>query len=126
MSVDALDHIKEFPFTTSQLDLPRSNKVFFVYLSGEKLYKASDKTLYVYLVSDITSPIATYSLSDACYSGMISDNRLYLGGRYYLKIFELTTSLTQPLKPVTLIETKHEVYKTMKNGNQLLLGGSEG
>jgi hypothetical protein len=40
MSKDALDHIKELPFTTSQLDLPGRGEVNFVYLSGEKLFTA--------------------------------------------------------------------------------------
>ena len=60
MSEDALDHIKELPFTTSQLDLPGSGYVHFVYLSGDKLYTAYDETLYVYLLSKINSPIASY------------------------------------------------------------------
>ena len=40
MSEDALDHIKELPYTTSQLDLPENEFVYFVYLSGDKLYIA--------------------------------------------------------------------------------------
>ena len=88
-----------------------------MHLSGEKLYTAAGKTLYVYLVSNITSFIATYSLSDDCNSGMISDNRLFLGGKYYLKIFELSTSLTQPLSPITQITTKEGVYKTLRVGH---------
>ena len=79
MSKDAFDHLE-----VSQLDLPRSSYVFCVYLSGDKLYTAVGKTLYVYLVSDITTPIATYSLSKGCFSVIISENRLYLGGREYL------------------------------------------
>ena len=88
-----------------------------MHLNGEKLYTAVGKTLFVYLVNNITTPIATYSLSDDCYSGMISDNRLYLGGEYYLKIFELSTSLTQPLAPITQITTKEGVFKTLRVGH---------
>ena len=88
-----------------------------MYLSGAKLYIAADITLNVYLVSETTSFIATYSLSNECNSGMIIDNRLYLGGKYYLKIFDLTTSLTQPLTPVTQLKTKHCVYKILTVGN---------
>ena len=75
----SLSHRNEIPCTTSQVDLPSKSdyRVFFVYLSGDKLYTASGNTLYVYLVSDTTAPIATYSLSAECYSGMISDVRLY-------------------------------------------------
>ena len=38
MSEDALDHIKELPFTTSQIEFPGSVYACFVYLSGDKLY----------------------------------------------------------------------------------------
>jgi hypothetical protein len=37
MSKDALDHLE-----VSQLDLPGNPYVFFVYLSGERLYTAGD------------------------------------------------------------------------------------
>jgi len=81
----SLLHINDLTHNNSQVDLPpESNYVSFVYLSGDKLYTAAYDTLYVYLVSDITSPIATYSLSGECYSGLISDDRLYVGGDYYL------------------------------------------
>ena len=80
MSKDAFDHLE-----VSQLDLPAgSSYVFCVYLSGDKLYSAVGKTLYVYLVSDITTHIATYSLIKGCFSAIISENRLYLGGSGYL------------------------------------------
>ena len=119
----SLLHRNDLPQTTSQVDLlPGNDKVSFLYLSGEKLYTAADKTLYVYLVDDITSPIATYSLSNVCNSGIISDNHLYLGGDNYLKIFELTTSLMQPLIPVTEITTENWVYKILRVGRYLLLG----
>jgi hypothetical protein len=81
------------------------------------MYSAAARTLYVYLLSEITSLIATYSLSDTCRSGMISDNRLYIGGVEYLKIYELKTSLTQPLAPVAQITTKNSVYKILRVGH---------
>jgi hypothetical protein len=91
----SLLHRNDLPCTTSQVDLPLDRDyVYFVCLSEEKLFTAAAKTLYVYLLSDTTSPISTYSLSDECFSGMISDNRLYLGGQKYLEIFDLATSLT--------------------------------
>ena len=96
-----------------------------MYLTGDRLYTTSDKTLYVYLVSDKTSLIATYSLSNDCYSGL-SGNRLYLGEEYYLEIFDLATSLTQPLTLVTQIKTKDYVLKILMVGNQLLLGEGDG
>ena len=97
-----------------------------MYLSGDKLYTSVDKTLYVYLVSDINFPIATYSLSNRCSSGMISDNRLYLSGNPFLKIFDLTTSLSQPLSPVKEIKTKSIVFKILRAGHSLLLGELSG
>ena len=93
-----------------------------MYLSGDRLYTAADKTLYVYSMSDFTSPIATYPLGGKCYSGMIIDDRLYLGGNYKLHIFKLSSSLTQPLSPVKAITTKESVYKLLRVGNELLLG----
>ena len=111
-------HKNDLPFATFQVDLPpESGIVYFVYLSGEKLYSAAARTLHVYLLSEITSHIATYSLSDTCRSGMISDNRLYIGGVEYLKIYELKTSLTQPLAPVPQITTKNSVYKILRVGH---------
>ena len=112
-----LMHRKKLPGTISQVDLPAKGLVHFVYLSGDKLYTAADSTLYVYLMSDTTSPIATYSLTDECYSGIVSENFLYLGGKHYLEIFELTTSITQPLTPVTQITTNHWVFKVLRVGN---------
>jgi hypothetical protein len=113
----SLLHRNDLPFTTSQVDLPESGILYFLYLSGEKMYSAAARTLYVYLLSEITSLIATYSLSDTCRSGMISDNRLYIGGVEYLKIYELKTSLTQPLAPVAQITTKNSVYKILRVGH---------
>jgi len=75
MSIEALKDFEDrvshsllnrnmLPFKTSKVDLPLgSQDVTFVYLSGDRLYTAIDKTLNVYLVSDTTSPIATYKLS---------------------------------------------------------------
>ena len=91
------------------MDLPEGgNQVFFVYLSEDRLYTEADKTLYVYSMSDLRSPIATYPLGRGCCSGMIIDDRLYLGGNYYkLHVFKVTASLTQPLTPVTDITTRN-------------------
>ena len=76
-------NIKELPCGISLIQFLESrNPVFFVYLSGGRLYTEVDKTLYVYSVGDLTSPSATYPLDNRCYSALISDNRLYLGGEY--------------------------------------------
>jgi hypothetical protein len=106
LSEDAVNHLKELPAAVSQIDLPGSGyDVSFVYLSGDRLYTAADKTLYVYSMSDHTSPIATYQLVGDCRSGIIADNHLYLGGEEKLHVFEVTPSLTQPLIPVKVIST---------------------
>ena len=106
------------------MDLPKSGYlVHFVYLSGDRLYTAGeDETLYVYSMSDHRSPIATYPLGGWCYSGMIIDDRLYLGRDFKLHVFKVSTSLTQPLTPVTEITTKHYVNKILRVGNEFLLG----
>ena len=62
------------------MELPDNGvQVFFIYLSEYRLYTEADKILYVYSMSDLKSPIATYPLGGTCLSGMIIDNRLYLG-----------------------------------------------
>jgi hypothetical protein len=93
-----------------------------VYLWGDRLYAEADKTLYVYSVGDLTSPSATYPVGAWCYSALITEKRLYLGGVYELHIFEVTPSLTQPLTPVTQIPTEDSVYKILRVGDDLLLG----
>jgi hypothetical protein len=110
LSEDALNHLKDLPSTVSQIDLPASDyyPVSFVYISGDRLYTvAGDETLYVYSMSDHTSPIATYQLGGECVSGIITENNLYLGGEKRLFVFEVTTSLNQPLIPVEVIDTKN-------------------
>ena len=109
------------------MDLPAGGgDVCFVYLNGDRLYTERGENLYVYSLSDLSSPIATYPLGGRCRSGIITDNRLYLGGYYKLHIFEVTTSITQPLKLVTVIQTESWVYKTLRAGHELLLGQSLG
>ena len=103
------------------------DKVYFVYLNGYRLYTERGKNLYVYSLSDPSSPIATYPLGGWCYSGIIAGNRLYLAGEKKLHIFEvITTSSTQPLNPVTVIDTKDSVYKILRVGHELLLGQGYG
>ena len=110
----------------SKVDLPAGDGyVFFVYLNGDILYTVRGYNLYVYSLSDLSSPIATYPLGGRCPSGIINDNRLYLSG-WKLHIFEVTTSITQPLKLVTVIETESRVTKILRAGHELLLGESNG
>jgi hypothetical protein len=127
LSEDALNHLKELPSTVSQIDLPGSGyDLSFVYLSGDKLYTAGDKTLFVYSMSDHTSPIATYQLGGDCYSGIIADNHLYMGGKEKLHVFEVTTSISQPLIPVKVIEAKRWLLKILIVGYELILGEYDG
>jgi hypothetical protein len=86
------------------------------------LYTEADTTLYVYSVEDLTSPSATYPKLDKCFSALMIENRLYLGGVLKLHIFEVTPSLTEPLTPVTKIPTEKPLYKILRVGYDLLLG----
>ena len=107
------------------IDLSKSpNYVYFVHLWGDRLYTGVDETLRVYSVGDLTSPSATYPLGklEKCYSALITENRLYLGGARNLYIFEVTPSLTEPLTPVTQIPTEYVVSKILRVGDDLLLG----
>jgi hypothetical protein len=117
----SLLHRKDLPCSTSQVDLS-GNDVMFVYLSGDKLYTEADKTLYVYSLDHLTSTSATYQLGNPCFSGLITENRLYLGAVSELHIFEVAPSLTEPLTPVTQIPTKNWVNKILRVGDDLLLG----
>jgi hypothetical protein len=85
------------------------------------LYTAgADDALSVYSMSDHTSPIATYQLGGWCWLGIIADNHLYLGCREKkLHVFEVTTSLSQPLIPVKVIDTKNWVLKILIVGDEL-------
>jgi hypothetical protein len=107
----SLLHRNDLPCTSSQADIPGNDRVYFVYLSEDKLYTETDETLYVYSLDDLTSFSATYPLGvfGFCFSALITDNRLYLGGVRQLHIFEVTPSLTEPLTPVTQIPTMRDV-----------------
>ena len=79
LSEDAFEHIDELPCTISTVELPEFGfKLFFVLLNGARLYTQADKTLYVFSVRDLISPIMTYELSGDCSSGLIADNCLFL------------------------------------------------
>ena len=86
------------------------------------MYTEADNTLYVYSLGDLTSPCATYPLDNKCYSALITENRLYLGGNNELHIFEVTPSVSEPLTSVTEILTKSIVNKILRVGDDLLLG----
>jgi hypothetical protein len=118
----SLLHRNDLPCSTSWVDLPGNDHVNFVYLSEDKLYTEANKTLYVYLVIESTSLIATYPLGNHCFSALITENRLYLGGWDKIQIYEVTPSLTEPLRPVTKIPTEHYVSKILRVGDDLLLG----
>jgi hypothetical protein len=96
-----------------------------VLLSEDRLYAATTDILYVYSMRDLISPITTISL-ERIYSGIIIDDRLYLGGIKNLLIFKVTTSLNQPLESVKNISTKKGVLKILRVGSELLLGELDG
>ena len=62
------------------LTVPKDDDVYFLYLNGDRLYTERGEDLHVYLLSDLYSPIAIFRLASKCYSGIIVDNRLYIGG----------------------------------------------
>ena len=93
-----------------------------MFLSGDRLYAAAEKTLYVFSVSDHKSPIATYELSDWCFSGIITDKHLYLSVYKKLYVFEETTSIMQPLLPPKIIEIEAGAHKILRVGDELILG----
>jgi hypothetical protein len=104
-----------------------NDEVYFVYLNGDRLYTGRGKNLYVYSLSDLYSPIATYPLGGWCFSGIITDSRLYLGGGgRKLHIFEVSASISQPLKKVKVIDTESWVNKILRVGQELLLGEDGG
>ena len=105
------------------MELAGNDYVPFVYLNGYRLYTERGWKLYVYSMSDLSSPIATYPASGGSSSCIITDNHLYLGGGYgKLHIFEINTSISQPLKPVKVIDTADDVNKILIVGKELLLG----
>ena len=76
----SLLHHKELTSTISKVEPAGSgDAVCFLYLNGDRLYTERGKNLYVYSLSDFTSPIATYDISGDCFSGLIADNRLFIG-----------------------------------------------
>ena len=50
-----------------------------VYLSGDRIYIGGYKTLNVYSIRDLATPIGTYQLNNDCCSCIIVDNHLYVG-----------------------------------------------
>jgi hypothetical protein len=118
----SLLHRNDLSCTTSQVALPGKDRARFVYLSEDKLYTMAKGTLYVYSLGDLTSPSASYPLYDSCYSALITENRLYIGGWCKLHIFEVTPSLTEPLTPVTQIPIMGLVLQILRVGDDLLLG----
>ena len=92
-------------------------------MSEDRLYTVGNDTLYVYSMSDLTSPIATYKAPSFCGSALIADNRLFLGGNsIQIIVYEISTSLPEPLKELATIETFDVISKMMKFGQALVLG----
>jgi hypothetical protein len=128
LSEDALGHIEELPRTITCVDLPGIGfEVNFVLLSGDRLYTAAYKTLFVYSASEFTSPIATYVIPVKCWSGLIVNNCLFLGGgSSKIIVYEISTSLSKPLKLLASIETRYFIIKVIKVGQELVLGEEYG
>ena len=89
--------------------------MFFVLLNRDRLYTEANSTLYVYSVNDLTAAIATYDLPGDFYcSGLIADNRLYIGSlRCNLIVYKISNSLTEPLKLLASIGTRSSVLNMM-------------
>ena len=89
--------------------------MYFVLLSRDRLYTEANSTLYVYSVNDLTTAIATYNLPGQSYSsGLIADNRLYIGSlRCNLIVYKISNSLTEPLKLLASIKTRRSVLNMM-------------
>jgi serine/threonine protein kinase len=102
----SLKHANELSPTIFQVDLTDSNYMaWLVVLSGERLYTSIDKTLFVYSMSDLRSPLATYPLAWSCDSGLTFEDHLYVGARDNLYVFKVNNSMPQPLTPVKVIDT---------------------
>ena len=130
---DALDHIEDLPFTICQIELgaPKSyddDLPLLVHLSGERVFACIIDTLYVYFISEPSLPIASYPLGEICTSAKIVENFLYLGSatREFLLIFEVPTSLTEPLTLFSMIKTNENINDMFRNGNELLLSEFDG
>jgi hypothetical protein len=70
-------------------------------------------------MSDLTSSVATYDLSGDCLSGLIADNFLFLGSVKNIIVYEISFSLTDPLKQKACIETSDNIYKMRKEGQEI-------
>ena len=79
MSKDPYHDIKDLPCTSSKINLPRADFVNFVLINEDRLYGGSDSILFIYSLSDLTSPIAMIRIQ-RIYSCIIIDKSLYLGG----------------------------------------------
>ena len=126
-SKDALSHIRDLPQTFTKIDFGLRDYPFnLVYLNGDRLYTEVNNDLRVYIINDLTSPIASYPLNGQSFSCLFSDNRLYINGGSILYVFEVSTSLTEPLVEVSQIIVAKYVMKILRKGSELLLGRSDG
>ena len=99
LSEDVLEHIYRIPCEISTVALPETGgSVQFVLLSGDRLYTSAEQTLYVYSLSDFTSPIATDRVYYNCWSGLITNDLLFLGeGSSNIIVYKLSRSIAYPL-----------------------------
>ena len=109
--------------------MPNKGFVNLVFLSEDRLCIAANNILNVYLLSDLTMPLANYQVCKEGWivSSLIDGNHLYLSlDNAVLYVFEITCSLSQPLKPLPDIITKNFVRKMLRVGHELLLGEENG
>jgi hypothetical protein len=127
MSKDALSHIRDLPQTVTERNFGyRDYPLTLVYLDRDRLYTEVNDNLLVFLINDLTSPIASYPLNGQSFSCLVSENRLYINGGSIMHVFEVSTSLTEPLVEVSQIIIAKYVMKIVREGSELLLGRSDG
>jgi hypothetical protein len=123
ISLDALQHIPKLPQTVTKVDFEDGyDPVTMVYLNEDRLYTEVDTILRVYLLKDLTTPIATYPLKGHSETCLVTGNRLYLGAADKLHVFEVSKSLAQPLEEVSQITLHDNLYKISRMDRELVLG----
>ena len=125
MSIDAFSRIANPVYHRfTYLDACGEEKI--VCLDRDRLYIELDKFLHVHVINRLRSPIAAYPLNGHFSSCLVDGNRLYLNAGETLHVFEVSTSLTQPLLEVSQIPVPEKVNKIVKSGYKLFLAMSGG
>lgn len=91
------------------------------------MYTEVDKNLYVYSTNNLSAPIASYKIDSHCYSCIIADNKLFLGGEKRIYVFKVTAALLkQQLELVKKITTESRVKKLLRVNHELLASEESG